>query len=145
MTNDLIYCLTKFGNVLIWQNNLYSIACTCEAIYTAINTKQLMLLLFLPPRKTKPWTTSSHLHPHPFWVTSRKSQAMSYVSYLAFFSTTVLALGSCRKHYFGKLFFISLAYLMSFNAMTLVAGSNENHSRQICPNVWNSEPNLAAK
>ena len=40
MTNDPVHCLTRFGNVLIWQINLYSIACTCEAIYIAINTKQ---------------------------------------------------------------------------------------------------------
>lgn len=70
MTNDLIYCLTKFGNVLIWQNNLYSIACTCEAIYTAINTKQQSNATTIP--STQENKTLDHI------LTSTSTSVLSY-------------------------------------------------------------------
>lgn len=70
----------------------------------------LILMLFLPYRKAKSWITSSHLYPHPFWVTSRKSHIWSYISYLAFFSNAtslvILTEGITLGSYFPFLLYI---------------------------------------
>lgn len=67
--------------------NLCSTACNCGTTYIAKNANQQPNTDAIPStQEGKSWTTSSRLFPHPFWVTSRKSQASGYVSYLALFS-----------------------------------------------------------
>lgn len=98
MANNLIDCLTKIENVLIWQIDLYSIPCTSGATYIAKPTKRQSNTDTIP--STQEGKLLDHILPSTstlFWVTSRKSQASSYISYFAFFNTAVLALGFLQK------------------------------------------------
>ena len=88
MANNLACFITRLENELIWKINLCSIAWNCGATYIAKNANQQPNTDAIPStQEGKSRTTSSRLFPHPFWVTSRKSQASGYISYLALFST----------------------------------------------------------
>lgn len=89
MANNLIYCVTRIKKELPWKikSLLYWLEQWKYIHWRDPNQQFNTDTSFLPPRKAKAWTTSSHVYPHPFWIAIRKSQVPSYSSYLAFLST----------------------------------------------------------
>lgn len=87
MANNLVCFITRLEKELIRKINLCCTACNCGATFIAKTANQQPKTDAIPStQEGKSGTTSSRLFPHPFWVTSRKSQASGYISYLALIS-----------------------------------------------------------